>query len=153
MLTPLDRSPREITVEGTKLTVIPFNHLQEMNFARFNAAPFMGGVTRTVDESANMTAVSVAWATEADVTALVDMIASCVTSESLEWVISLPIHQVLAIGREVNNLSTLTEDQEQDLGGSSSSESSSEKPIPERSTVRVAEENDEFVTPGSEPPT
>jgi len=124
----LDRdSTYQVKVDGATFTVKPFTHAQELNFARFQTAPFLHGTVSTLKGAVEMTGSSVPWVTDEDVEKLVDLIADCVISVTgidnikfpesklaQEIVHSMSYTNIIALGRKIDNLSAVTEKQEQD---------------------------------------
>ncbi|MCK5017649.1 MAG: hypothetical protein KAS32_11345 [Candidatus Peribacteraceae bacterium] len=131
MLRTFDRDEiHEVNIDGVIVTVKMFNHTQETNYARFVTAPYMSGAVAKVENAVEITqSTNVAWASEADIDRFVNMIADCVTgfegidisnlgdiSLCKEYAIlkSLPFSFVMALGKEIEKLSTLSPDQELD---------------------------------------
>ena len=127
----LDRdSTYQVEIDGATFTVKPFTHAQELNFARFQSAPFLHGTVSTLRGAVELSAGTVPWVTDEDVEKLVDLIGDCVINfsgiegfpeESIEEITSpkelvqaMSYTNIIALGRKIDNLSGVTDEQEQD---------------------------------------
>ena len=121
----LDRdSTYQVEIDGATFTVKPFTHAQELNFARFQSAPFLHGTVSTLRGAVELSAGTVPWVTDEDVKTLVDLIVDCVTGVTgIEGLIpvfvpdivrAMSYTQIIALGRKIDNLSGVTDEQEQD---------------------------------------
>ena len=122
----LDRdSTYQVEIDGATFTVKPFTHAQELNFARFQSAPFLHGTVSTLRGAVELSAGTVPWVTDEDVKKLVDLIGGCVINvKGIEndnpdmspqaIVQAMSYTQIIALGRKIDNLSGITDEQEQD---------------------------------------
>lgn len=134
----------DVTLDGAVFTVKPFSQAQQANYAQYMATAFLSGQVNSLEEAIEQATSNTAWRNPRDVERFVKMIGDNIVSISglegaedmtpAQIVNVLPYAYITYLGRKIEALSTLTDDEIQDSSCSSGSQKSS-SPTPDRASM------------------